>query len=227
MRAIFVEGLPGTGKTTTAQAIQRWCGSRQMAASWWLEEDPNHPATPKTLRRTASAPGFAERCLSHWARFVSQKRMSSEILILEGSAFQSTIRFMLESGMARAEILQYVRRFESVVAPLDPRLVYLEPVDARTFLSEFVYKMRGPEWTAKVSNYLASTPCCRDRGWSGPEGMLEFWLLYQNLCEEALAGLGFPVLCLRTGPGRWMHAQMELASWLARSALSVGPAKAC
>ena len=213
-RVIFLEGLPGTGKTTTAQAIHRWYADRDLAASWWLEETPDHPATPKDLRRTASTSGFAERCLAHWAHFARENQHGSGRLVLEGSAFQSTIRFMLEYGLPREEILGYVREFETLCTPLAPWFVYLEPAEGRAFLSEFVYRIRGPAWVNKVSAYLASTPCARERGWSGPAGMLEFWLLYQELCEEALSLLRQPVLRLTIGPGRWADAHAKLFAWL-------------
>jgi hypothetical protein len=214
VRALFVEGLPGTGKTTAARWIHARLEGRGVAARWWREECADHPATPRTLRRTAATPGFAARCLAHWRRFASESRNAGALPILEGSAFQSTIRFMLEQEVPRDEILAYLRDFERMLAPLAPRLVYLAAPDPRAFLTDFVYPTRGPEWVAKVSAHLAATPCCRARGWSGPDGMLRFWLLYHDLCEAALAQLGFPLLRLATGPGHWARAEAELGRWV-------------
>lgn len=214
---ILIEGLPGTGKTTLAGRLQRALAARGVAASWWREEEIDHPITPRTLRRTAAQPGFAERCIRQWIRFASQRREGAELPILEGTAFQSTIRFMLEHELSREEILAYVRAFDAAVTPADARLVYLAPDDARAFAVHFVHPARGAEWVSKVSAHLAGTPFCRRRGWSGAEGMIEFWMAYRELCEEALAALRLPVLRLGVGPAHWPEAHERVLAWIGSS----------
>jgi hypothetical protein len=43
-KLILVEGIPGSGKTTTAQFIRNWCNQQGIVSRLYLEGDWNHPA---------------------------------------------------------------------------------------------------------------------------------------------------------------------------------------
>jgi hypothetical protein len=43
-KLILVEGIPGSGKTTAAQAIQAWLAQRELPAKLYLEGNWDHPA---------------------------------------------------------------------------------------------------------------------------------------------------------------------------------------
>ncbi|MGH0033331.1 MAG: hypothetical protein ACQGVC_26390 [Myxococcota bacterium] len=193
-RLVLIEGLPGTGKTTTAGSLARRLSEAGWPGAWWREEEADHPATPRSLRRTAARPGFAERCLASWERFVDARRPGEPLPILEGAALQSTIRFLLEHAADEAEILDFVRALDRVLAPLAPLFVHLRARDPRRHLTGFVYPLRGEAWVGKVGGHLERTPFCRERGWRGVEGMTRFWLRYAALCDAALRELSMPVL---------------------------------
>lgn len=213
-KLILIEGLPGSGKTSTAEKISSWLTDRQNPSIWWREEDWEHPATPRNLRKTANTDGFPDRCILYWEKFASRTLHAREIRILEGSAFQSTIRFMLEYLITHPVILEYVRRFDGVVAAANPLLIYLQPVDPVNYLKTFVYPTRGEEWITKVSTYLSNTPCGRKHGWKGLQGMTEFWLLYRDLCEKAMGELTMPILKVDIDGKGWESVLDKIFSWL-------------
>jgi hypothetical protein len=114
----LVEGLPGAGKSTLARHLGELASDAGHMARWYLEEDKDHPVHPATLRAQGSQGGvFAEACLDAWATFVSRDDQGV-LHILEGSAFQSSVRFMLETGYAGID--DYFRRFEDILLPFAP-----------------------------------------------------------------------------------------------------------
>lgn len=189
-RLWLLEGLPGSGKTTAARRLHARCTGRGLPARWWLEEARDHPVLPADLRRRSADAAYDDLCLSAFKAFVARE---SGVLILEGSAFQSAVRFMFANDWSPVRIGDYLVAWQAAVAAAAPRLILFHVRDPRTHFTRLVEQVRGPEWLAKVTAYVERTPVARARGWAGPEGFLAFWSAYQDLCLEHAATLEFPI----------------------------------
>lgn len=95
MRLILIEGVPGSGKSTLAETLCKEALSLGINASWYLEESRDHPVHPHIDR---NGKNLSEYYLRQWKNFISANASRDHLFILEGSLFQSTIRFMLEAG---------------------------------------------------------------------------------------------------------------------------------
>lgn len=195
----LIEGLPGAGKTSAAQRMHAQCEARGFRARWWLEEARDHPVTPSPLRKTAAAPDFAARCVSAFDGFV---RTESGILILEGAAFQSTVRFMFANARSLAEMSGYVAAWAQAVTSAEPRLLILEARDPTAHYTAFVSRTRGDLWMQRLISYVEATPLARQRRWVGLDGFIQFWAEYQALCLELAAALPWPIMRM----GAWSEA---------------------
>lgn len=215
----LVEGLPGTGKSTIAEYLCGAAGGLGYDARWYLEESDGHPVHPKSLKAERKNADFIEACLHAWAAFTERHGKDETIHILEGSAFQSTVRFMMEEK--RTGIADYYRRFEEVVAPLNPRMVYFRPQDALRH-SEHVSALRGKDWTAKVSGYLERTQYAVDEGYVGVSGMHRFWTDYAGLCDEMVECARLPTVIVEFVPGEWGRHMSEAIRFLALNLDSTG-----
>ena len=94
MKIILIEGVPGVGKSTMAEGLCALAKSRGIDAQWYLEEMHDHPAHPISLRRERAHPNFACACLQQWQDFVERVSQNRTLHNLEGSAFQSNVRFI-------------------------------------------------------------------------------------------------------------------------------------
>jgi hypothetical protein len=198
-RVVFVEGLPGSGKTTLARRLCEAEREAGRASEWHLEEAADHPVHPHSLGACRTHDNYASLCLQSWQRFAGRSESEDRLQILEGSALQSTVRFMMEQERDRQGIADYFVRFEEIVGPLQPGFIYLRPADAEIH-SQAIAQFRGPDWTCKVAAYIEQTPYARRRGLRGEAGMHRFWADYAQLCDALVAGLSMPVTRLAPAP---------------------------
>ena len=211
MKLLLIEGVPGSGKTTTAREVCQLLGSIGIKANWYWEEAADHPVHPRSLTRRRDDPDFADNCLKQWNLFAGQALQGDELHIMEGSAFQSTVRFMMENEMDGIE--HYFSEFVSVVKPLSPALVYLRPNDI-VKNSRYICKRRGEDWVTKVSEYETHTPFSIRRNLSGVEGMHAFWEEYAGLCDSLLPLWTLPSHTIGFDPGGWQHHLSEVWKFL-------------
>lgn len=190
MRLLLIEGLPGTGKTTLASHLCASALREGRKSRWYLEEAADHPVHPHSLGALKSMVEYPSHCLRSWQRFVDEARSDDTLHILEGSAFQSTVRFMMEQG--REDMADYFEAFERLLAPVSPSFIYLRPEDAETH-SRATARHRGLGWTRKVATYIEQTPYARHRGLRGESGMHRFWADYASRCDALVERLVMPM----------------------------------
>ncbi|HEY0847117.1 MAG TPA: hypothetical protein VGE12_17240, partial [Noviherbaspirillum sp.] len=143
---------------------------------------------------------FIDACLEAWSQFTAKCQKDRVVHILEGSAFQSTVRFMLEDRLQGIDT--YYRRYEEIVAPLNPQMIYLRPPDTLRH-SRHTCGLRGQTWSEKVAGYLEKTSFSRHEGLKGVDGMHRFWANYATLCDELVSSSTMRVRTIDVVPGEW------------------------
>lgn len=187
MNLLLIEGIPGSGKTTLAKRLYDTAVSQGINASWHREEARDHPLHPHSgSRDDRSAEGF----LNQWREFIASHAERDQLLILEGSLFQSSVRYLLEAGNP-AEIPDYYSACQALLNPVSARLIYLRPSDITSHI-HWLLDHRGEDWSRKLTNYLDRTPYCRKRGWCGCEGMIRFIGDYVEICDSLVKQTEMP-----------------------------------
>jgi len=212
MKILFVEGVPGVGKSTISEKICSLLTKQGHVARWYLEESHDNPLHPKTWRNPITPDSHIEECLSQWSKFVEVWADKDTTHIFDGSAFQSTVRFMMERRLDGID--RYFRRFEEIVIPFNPQILYFRPDDVGNH-SKYVCDLRGDEWAKKVSEYLARTDYSKQFGLSGFEGMYRFWREYAELCDSLVTQTIIPAKTIKFAKEDWSRHMDEAAHFLA------------
>lgn len=218
MQIVFIEGVPGSGKSSMAERLCSKAVSVGIDAKWYQEESRDNPLRMKTESAMISQGSLAEECLSTWASFIDQYKGQNTIHIFEGIAFQSTVRFMMEKRENGIE--RYYRRFEEIVECLNPSMVYLRPCDVVSH-SKRICSLRGEDWCNKVSNYLAETPYSNFHGFNGTIGMHQFWSNYALVCDELLLETSIPTKTIDFVFGEWDRHIFEASVFLGLERISI------
>ena len=146
-------------------------------------------------------------------------RTSGNSYPLGATVFPEGVNFCLYSKTGLAVELLF---FDDVEDANPARLIHLHQHDTASFMWNCVLPRRGPDWAAKVSSYLASTPCCRQRGWEGMDGMVRFWVHYKGICEDLFLRLSMPTLSIENSAQDWAAIYDQIASWLSDPRPEVG-----
>lgn len=196
MRLILIEGVPGSGKSTLAETLYEEALSSGVNASWYLEESRDHPVHPHIER---NGKNLSEYYLRQWENFILENASRDHLFILEGSLFQSTIRFMIEAD-SESMIPEYFTQCQLLLSNISSDLIYLQPTDIRPHI-DWISTIRGVEWTGKVTKYLEGTPFCKKRGWSGENCMGEFWSYYADCCDLLVKNATISSQTIASGKG--------------------------
>jgi thymidylate kinase len=224
-RLIFIEGLPGSGKSTTARNLAAWLVRAGVATHCFLEVEPDHPlnfggelhpagmtlGTALFARYTVEA--YVAESLQRWQRFVALARPEQVTSVVESYPYQNAVRVLLQMDASHERIKQYVAEVEEIVQPLAPVLIYLDPTDSSQAM-QATSQQRGEAWTSYAIQLITDCPYARRRGLVGESGVMALVTAYEMLVRELLAMSRLPRLTLTDCTGRWPECYQQIADFL-------------
>jgi hypothetical protein len=199
---IFVEGMVGAGKSTTARKIAEWLEVRGESARAYHEGDDDNPIRTKgTDLMRANHPqakplpdvgpdGLAIDPRTYgpqqWRDLAGRCQAGESTVVLESRYIQNSVQPRFMAGAPVEKVYEGFERIEALVSPAEPLLIYLRTSDIgrviRTALAQ-----RGDPWASWFKNSFSSLAWSRERGLSGEEAILAFYEVWEpiaaRLCE--------------------------------------------
>jgi hypothetical protein len=216
---LFIDGLPGSGKSTAATAV----GGRLPGSRVFAETAADHPllvAGPDPMglaladiHETHSVDSFAAAALGRLEAFL-ESAGSDELYVFESHPIQSTVRVLFQLDAPQATILQFWSDLQDRLAFVQPRLVYFHESNPLQAVKE-IARRRGPVWERYLAETLKRSPWMQARALSGVEGADRMLVEYADLVDQ-LAGLWrFPMLKLPARPENYRARTDALTRWVA------------
>ncbi len=224
-RLIFIEGLPGSGKSTTARNLTAWLVGAGVAAHRFLEVEPDHPLNVggelhpagMTLGRALFArytvEAYVAESLQRWQRFVALAGGDQATSVVESYPYQNAVRVLLQMDASPDRIKQYVAEVEEIVQPLAPVLIYLDRTDSSRAV-QATSQQRGEAWTSYAIQLISDCPYARRRELAGESGVMALVTAYEMLVRDLLAMSRLPRLTLTDCTGRWPECYQQLGGFL-------------
>ena len=200
---MLVEGLPGSGKSTTAQ----WLAGeleRQGRPARWVYEGEVPPRDWKEI---------LGRRLDGWSRFVASVRAGETAVVVDSAFLQTSVVLTLRRNLDGEIIRTFVARIADIIRPLDPALVYFHVPDPATAFRA-ICDERGMAWTLTHIGGFDGSPWARTRGASGMGGVLAYWREHAALCDAAAADAGLRTVTVGPEVGDWPSRRRHIAAFL-------------
>ena len=152
---VLIEGLPGSGKTTTAEYLATQMNDSGNPSQWFSEAAQDNPIT--LSMGDIQAPDFRYRILQQWRAFAQSSAGSDIVTVIESTFWQYTALCMVYTLHLDEEVLLFNKLISTEIRPLSPALIYLDHVDANTGMKR-VIDARGQGWVDNVLKIHMEAP---------------------------------------------------------------------
>lgn len=217
LNILFIDGLPGSGKSTAAEAV----GGSLSNSRVFAETAPNHPllvgapdgmgAAFADIHQTYSANSFAAAALGRLDSFLESAKRDV-LYVFESHPIQSTVRVLFQLDAPQATILQFWSDLQDRLAFVQPRLIYFKESNPLQAMKA-IYRKRGPIWESYLIKAFEQSPWMQARALSGAEGADRMTVEYANLVDQLADLWRFPMLRLPARPKSYEERTDALTKW--------------
>jgi hypothetical protein len=217
-RILFIDGLPGSGKSTAAKAV----GERLPDSRIFAETDAHHPllvgspdqmgAAFADIHKAHSAESFAAAALGRLDVFLKGAE-SGVLYVFESHPIQSTVRVLFQLNAPEPAISRFWSELQDHLASTHPRLIYFGESDPLQAFKQTT-QLRGPVWTRYLVEAFEKAPWMRSRGLSGVDGGGEMFVAYAKLLDRLADAWRFPILRLPARPEDYRARTDALMKWV-------------
>lgn len=148
-KLILIEGVPCSGKSATAEHLMidlSACGIPCNCFFEWAENNPIFIGKMEDLSEIiATTKSREQNVLQQWKNFTKRAKQQETVNIIESRFWQTDAMYLYLSGHSEHEISESNHRVISVLAELNPVLIYLAPKDIEQ-LHRQITKKKNEKW---------------------------------------------------------------------------------
>lgn len=219
---ILFDGLPGSGKSTTAQWLVKFLRQKQIDAVflpealiehplWWYQVwDGREYKTPDFIHIPIQA--FMQTSLHKWKGFT--KQATGRVSIVESFFFQNTVGMFMMGGAEPTSLMEYTLEVQQIIRLMNPILIYFRQIHPASALRR-VCSIRGKEFETELVENMESFPYLRQRKLTGLDGVASLWENIQSLTDAIFENSTVRKIAIEISGGDWQFYQRQILDFLA------------
>ncbi|MBR1136439.1 MULTISPECIES: hypothetical protein [Bradyrhizobium] len=203
-KLVIVEGIMGSGKSTSVRRIANRLNGSGIAALGITEGVSPHPIRFDWNEPWADMPAtqLAKSAAACWRTYVNTASMSERITVVDGQLFHGNLTSLFLLDADTALIRGYIREVVAAIKPLCPLLIYFNQDDVdraiRTVAAE-----RGDAWVTYQVDWKLGSPYAVRHGLIGLDGLIELYRHYRKLTDRLYAELDIPKISIENSGREW------------------------
>jgi hypothetical protein len=201
---VIVEGIMGSGKSTTALRIADRFNTVGVPAIAITEGASPHPIRFDWDEPWNKMPAtqLANASTARWKYFADEARASPRIPIVDGQIFHGNLTslFLLEADLDLMR--NYVVEVATAIRPLRPLLIYFhqDDIDRAT---RVVAEERGEAWVRYQVDWKLGSPYAERRGLSGIQGLIDLYRDYRRVTDHLFDILDIRKISIENSGREW------------------------
>lgn len=208
-KLIFIEGLPGAGKSTAAEVIAERIQHRGVACRWYHDGDVHHPIQPPL----GDPDDLAVHMVRQWQDLVAELLDSDMTVIVENRLWMRSAMHLFMRTDSAAVLHRYQHAVTAALAPLEPALIYLDQDSVAMALGR-LYGVRGREQLNEEIARAEQEPWFQARELTGFEGWLYFFADWMALLQQLYDVWPFPKHRVKNAHEHWPSAYDNAMTFL-------------
>jgi hypothetical protein len=218
-RLIFVEGIMGSGKSTTARWLARLFHRTGIPARPVPEARPHPTNVFRTLPHwkqpwlDLTPEDLMTRSYANWQTFVRRALSDPPIFVFDGQLFHGDFTCLFLMACPARVLHEYVHTVLQLAQPLHPIIIYFYQADVAQALNR-IGTQRGRGWVEAQVTWKVASPYGQQRGLVGIDGWKQLYQDYRQLTDMCFQTLALPKIAIETSAGDWSSYQTRIRTFL-------------
>ncbi len=132
-KLILIEGVPCSGKSTTAESLARDISAQEIRCNCYLEWSEDNPISIGKMEDLseiiASTHSREMHIWRQWKGFCERAEQQEQVNVIESRLWQTHGMYLYLSGHSEQDVLESTHQLNSIIAVLNPVLIYLMPTN--------------------------------------------------------------------------------------------------
>jgi len=205
---ICIEGIAGSGKSSTAQIIYYNLIKNGYNIKKYHEFSHPHPIHNFQFRDVES---WINDTLNNWKKLVSLVKVTDEIIILDSTLIQNSIEDLILVNTDKEVIFSYISKLENIIDDLNPVLIYFFQDDPIKAIKD-IYFQREDEWKNKVVGMFEKAPYCISRNLTGYAGYESFIQYFREISDQIVNKLSLSKISIENSDGKLTSGSQKIWS---------------